>query len=222
MWLFMSAVFALAVDDGELAVNPCARGGRLYDGTRVDKIWSQKQIDAMLAVEGYSHLRLPLMIALWTGLHQGDILKLDWSEYDGRFLQVNQRKGRRHGHRPKILEVPVAPDLRAELDKEKLDIGPICRSSEGKPWTAAGFRSSWQKAAIAAGVHRKVTFNDFRGTAVTRLFASGVSKKDIGIFTGHRDAEINDILERHYLHRERREEGLTAVEKLDEKFGQKG
>jgi integrase len=142
MWLFMSAVFALAVDDGELAVNPCARGGRLYDGTRVDEIWSQKQIDAMLAVEGYSHLRLPPMIALWTGLHQGAILKLDRSEYDARFLQVNRRKGRRHGHRPKILEVPVAPDLRAELDKEKLAIGPIWRSSEGKPWTAAGFRSS--------------------------------------------------------------------------------
>jgi integrase len=221
MWSFMSAVFRLAVDDGELAVNPCARGGRLYDGTRVDKIWSEEQIDAMLGVEGYSHLRLPLMIALWTGLHQGDILKLDWSEYDGTFLRVNQRKGRRHGHKPKILEVPVVPVLKALLDTQRLDIGPICRSIEGKPWTANGFRSSWQKAAKAANVHRQVTFNDFRGTAVTRLFASGVLKKDIGIFTGHRDAEINDILERHYLHREQRVEGLAAIEKLQAKFGGK-
>jgi len=38
-------LFSLAVDDGELAANPCARGGRLYDGTRVDKIWSAEQID---------------------------------------------------------------------------------------------------------------------------------------------------------------------------------
>jgi integrase len=219
MWSFMSTVFSLAVDDGELAVNPCARGGRLYDGTRVDKIWSPEQIDAMLGIEGYTHLRLPLMIALWTGLHQGDILKLDWSEYDGAFLRVNQRKGRRHGHKPKILEVPIAPELKAVLDPERLDIGPICRSSEGKPWTANGFRSSWQKAAKAANVHRQVTFNDFRGTAVTRLYSSGVPKKDIGIFTGHRDAEINDILERHYLHREQRTEGIAAIEKLQAKFG---
>jgi integrase len=132
MWSFMSAVFSLAVDDGELAVNPCTRGGRLYAGTRVEKIWSQDQIDAMLKVEGYKHLRLPLMIALWTGLHQGDILRLDWSEYDGKFLRVNQRKGRRHGHAPKILEVPVAPTMRALLKKERLHIGPICRSSEGQ------------------------------------------------------------------------------------------
>jgi integrase len=221
MWSFMSAVFSLAVDDGELAVNPCSRGGRLYDGTRVDKIWSPEQIDAMLGVEGYSQLRLPLMIALWTGLHQGDILKLDWSEYDGAFLRVNQRKGRRHGHSPKILEVPVAPALKAELDAERLDLGPMCRSSEGRPWTANGFRSSWQKAAKVAGVHGQVTFNDFRGTAVTRLFASGAPKKDIGIFTGHRDAEINDILERHYLHREHRAEGIAAIEKLQTKFGGK-
>jgi hypothetical protein len=42
-----------------------------------------------------------------------------------------------------------------------------------------------------------------------------------GIFTGHRDAEINEILERHYLHREQREEGLAAIEKLQAKFGGK-
>jgi hypothetical protein len=29
MWSFMSAVFSLAVDDGELAINPCHHGGRL-------------------------------------------------------------------------------------------------------------------------------------------------------------------------------------------------
>jgi hypothetical protein len=46
-----------------------------------------------------------------------------------------------------------------------------------------------------------------------------VPKKDIGIFTGHRDAELNDILERHYLHREQRTEGIAASEKLQAKFG---
>jgi hypothetical protein len=60
-------------------------------------------------------VRVPLMIAVWSGLHQGDILKLDWSEYDGAFLRVNQRKGRRHGHKPKILEVPGRPRAPAEL-----------------------------------------------------------------------------------------------------------
>jgi hypothetical protein len=53
MWSFMSAVFSLAVDDGGLAVNPRLRGGRLYDGTSVEKIWSQTQIDATLKVDGY-------------------------------------------------------------------------------------------------------------------------------------------------------------------------
>jgi hypothetical protein len=106
------------------------------------------------------------MITLWTGLHQGDILKLDWSEYDGAFLRVNQRKGRRHGHKPKIPEVLAAPALKAELDAERPDIGLICRSSEVKPWSANGFLSSRPKAA---GVHGQVTFNDFCCHAPVRL-----------------------------------------------------
>jgi integrase len=107
---------------------------------------------------------------------------------------VNQRKGRRQGHAPKILEVPVAPVLRALLDKECLDIGPICRSSEGRS-SAHRFRLSWRNRAIAGGVHRKVTFNNLRGTAATRV-RIGADKKDIGIFTGHKDVEIDGRYDR--------------------------
>jgi hypothetical protein len=75
----------------------------------------------------------------------------------------------------------------------------------------AAFVFCWKLALVEHNV-------DLRGTAVTRLYASGVDKKDIGIFTGHKDAEINAILERHYLYREQRAEGLVAIDKLDAKF----
>ncbi|HEY1542157.1 MAG TPA: hypothetical protein VGG01_07095 [Xanthobacteraceae bacterium] len=42
----------------------------------------------------------------------------------------------------------------------------------------------------------------------------GVGPKQIGIFTGHTDAEVNDILRRHYLHRDARAEGIKAIEAL--------
>lgn len=43
MWSFMSAVFKLAVADSELTANPCLMGGKLYDGSRVEKIWTLPQ-----------------------------------------------------------------------------------------------------------------------------------------------------------------------------------
>jgi hypothetical protein len=35
------------------------------------------------------------MLALWTGQRQGDLLPLPWSAYDGRFIRLRQRKGRK-------------------------------------------------------------------------------------------------------------------------------
>jgi hypothetical protein len=39
-----------------------------------------------------------------------------------------------------------------------------------------------------------VTFNDLRGTAVTRLRAVGCTHAEIGAITGHKNAEVTAIL----------------------------
>jgi hypothetical protein len=39
-WSIFQAVLSWALDRGMVDKNPCARGGRLYRGTRVDKIWT--------------------------------------------------------------------------------------------------------------------------------------------------------------------------------------
>jgi len=65
--------------------------------------------------------------------------------------------------------VPVSEPLKRALDAAKGARAPavtILVNSEGKPWTADGFRSSWRKACAKAGVVG-VTFHDLRGTTVT-------------------------------------------------------
>ena len=44
-----------------------------------------------------AHLHLPLLLALWTGQRQGDLLRLTWSAYDGthiRLAAIEERPGR--------------------------------------------------------------------------------------------------------------------------------
>jgi integrase len=118
MWSFMSAVFGLAVSDGELSVNPCAKGGRLYDGSRVEVIWTSPQVGAFLHQRRYADMHLPLLIGLWTGQREGDILRLKWSAYDGAVIRLKQRKGQRRGKKKNaaaIVVIPVAGPLRRHL-----------------------------------------------------------------------------------------------------------
>jgi hypothetical protein len=45
-----------------------------------------------------------------------------------------------------------------------------------------------------------VTFNDLRGTAVTRLAIAGCTEAEIATITGHSLRDVRSILGAHYLH----------------------
>jgi integrase len=193
-WVVLSLVLAWGMDRGLIAANPCARGGRLYRGNRVDKIWTVDDEAAFLRTAP-AHLHLPLLLALWTGQRQGDLLRLPWSAYDGSRIRLRQSKTR----------VSVSFKVGAPL-KVKLDVTPkystiILTNSDGKPWTQDGFRASWRKAQAAAGIIG-VTFNDLRGTAVTRLALVGCTEAEIAAITGHSLRDVRSILDTNYLHRD--------------------
>src|SRR5262249_14441076 len=77
----------------------------------------------------------------------------------------------------------------------------ILTTMDGKPWTSDGFRASWRKAQAAAG-STGVTFNDIRGTAVTRLAMVECTEAMIAAITGHTLRDVRSILDAHYLHRD--------------------
>ena len=77
-WQVLKLVLNWAKDRGKITVNPCAGGGRVYHGTRVDFVWSVEDEAAFLA-SAPAYLHLPLLLALWTGQRQGDLLRLPWS-----------------------------------------------------------------------------------------------------------------------------------------------
>ncbi|MBO0759522.1 MAG: hypothetical protein J2P54_27095, partial [Bradyrhizobiaceae bacterium] len=75
------------------------------------------------------------------------------------------------------------------------------------------FRSSFNKARDKAGI-TCLTFNDLRGTAVTRLALAGCTEAQIFSITGHSLNDVRSILDVHYLHRDP-ELARAAIHKLE-------
>jgi integrase len=114
-WAVLARIIAWAHDRGLALANPCVRGGRLYRGTRADKIWSSADEAAFLSIAP-KHLHLPLLLALWTGQRQGDLLRLPWSAYDGTHIRLRQSKSIGKNRRMVSIQVRVGAPLKAALD----------------------------------------------------------------------------------------------------------
>jgi len=202
-------VFSWGRDRGLVIANPLESRGRLYRSERAESVWSEADEHAFNAVAS-KELRLALLLAVWTGQRQGDLLRLTWTAYDGKTIRFKQAKtGKR-------VSIPVAATLRAALETAKLKRGDavtILTNSRGKPWTADGFRTSWGKACQKAKISG-LTFHDLRGTAVTRLALAECSEAEIATITGHSLKDVGSILDSHYLSRD---QGLaeSAIRKLE-------
>ena len=77
----------------------------------------------------------------------------------------------------------------------------VLLSTDSKPWTENGFRSSWRKACKKAGVVG-VTFNDLRDGCHATLAIAGCTEAEITAITGHTLRDVRSILYAHYLHRD--------------------
>jgi integrase len=205
-WTVLARVLSWAKNRGLTSDNPCERGGRLYHGSRSENVWSAEDEAAFYRIAP-AHLHLAVMLALWTGQRQGDLLRLTWKAYDGETIRLKQSKT---GSR---VAIPVGAPLRSALDATQRRSPIILLTVDGTPWTPDGFRSSFEKAQKKAGISG-VTFNDLRGTAVTRLAIAGCTEAEIATITGHSLRDVRSILDSHYLNRDPAL-GKSAIAKLE-------
>jgi integrase len=197
-----------ALDRGMIDANSLQRPGRVWKGSRVDSVWSEAD-EARLLASASPPIALAFTLALWTGQRQGDILRLGWSAYDGRFIRLRQSKT------DVRVTIPVGGPLKAMLDATPRLSTVIVTSGDKRPYTSDGFRATWRKACERAGV-AGLTFHDLRGTAVTRLALAGATELEIATITGHTVGVVKSILEKAYLHRDPAM-AISAIEKLEKR-----
>ena len=202
----LARVLSWAHNRGLIAKNPCSKGGKLYHGTRANKIWHDEEVARFLRTAP-TYLRLAMLLAINTGQRQGDLLRLPWSAYDGTTIKLRQRKTGAY------VPIPVADALRDALDVAARKSPIILTNSTGKPWSESGFQGAWGKATTGAGI-RGLTFHDLRGTAVVTLARAGCNEVEIYSITGHKPGDVQAILTTHYLPRDAEVAG-NAIAKLN-------
>jgi len=206
VWTTLARVLSVARDRGRISTNPCERGGRLYTASRQDNVWTEADISRVLAV-AKPEMELALLLALWTGQRQGDLLSLPWSAYDGAHVRLRQSKT------GTAITIRAGQPLREVLSRARKRGPLILTNQRGHPWTSDGFRTSWGKLCARAGIVG-LTFHDLRGSAVTRLATAGASVPEIAGVTGHSLTDVASILDRHYLG-ERTALAEAAIRKLE-------
>lgn len=204
-------VLNFAVDEEYIVKNPLAGIGAVHKSTRRDILWSDEQI-ALFLERAPRHLARVLLLAIWTGQRQSDLLWLRWADYDGQYIRLQQRKLGRgsRGRRVKILVSKELRDVLAEIEAEQIyrsehqdskkrvprpDV--ILTTARGKPWRL-GFKTAWRRAVADAGI-TGVTFHDLRGTFITLAHRAGSSLRDISEASGHDEKECERVIRHHYL-----------------------
>ena len=131
LWHF-GRILSWALARRKIKTNPYTNGGKLNQGTRVDKIWIDEDVARFLRTAP-SYLHLAMLLAINTGQRQGDLLRLLWSAYDGKEIKMRQRKTGAY------VPIPVSDALKTALDAASRKSPIMLVNSEGKPWSESGF-----------------------------------------------------------------------------------
>lgn len=211
----LSACLTWGVEHGRIEANHIKGFKRLYHSKRADMIWLPEHIEAFLKAAPV-RMQQALVLALHTGLRQGDILRLTWNNYDGRSIRLRVGKNNRGGRLAPAVVIPCTKALRAMLDGMDRTSVLILTSPTGKPFTARNFGRQWEAAFAAAGLQGSdLHFNDLRGTAVTLLAQAGCTVPQIAAITKHSLQSATRILE-VYLdpNRHLAEQAITLLENV--------
>ncbi len=180
----MSRVFAWGMPRGLARSNPAAGVSLLKrdkSKPRANRQWSMAECAAVLEAAPI-HLKVPIGLCMFTGIREGDALRLRWDIYsDGQF---NFRPNK-NDYDLWIAPPPTLADILKAAPRDALTVSV---NSLGRQWTESGFRASWRKLRIKLEEGKKVeaglTIHGLRHTVGNVLADEGVSTEHIAKVLG--------------------------------------
>ncbi len=200
----LQVIYRRAIEDGDLAVNPCERLRLPAARGRRERIASPMEAAALIAAVRFEDRAL-WGCAFYAGLRRGELRALLWDDVDlanglirvdrsmsshGETGEPKSRAGRRG--------VPIVAALRDLLVEHKLvtrrATGLVFGSSAIQPFTPTAVRkralTAWRRAGL-----EPIGLHECRHTFASLLIAAGVNAKAITAYLGH--ASIQTTFDRY-------------------------
>lgn len=188
---YLRRLFEYSVEIGLRDDNPALRM-KIQQPKSREAVWFEGHIekviqDALTGGRADSGNRIPprpslalgICIAYDTGQRRGDIISLQWPQYDGEGLTVTQ------GKTGKRLWLPLSERTRNMLDgMERRSINILVSEATGKPYKGEEFSRLFRKFRKRAGIEG-VHFHDIRRTVASELGNRGATSTEISSITGH-------------------------------------
>jgi integrase len=191
----LRVIFRRAVEDGDLAVNPCTHLRLPAVRGRRERIASPNEAQRLLAALPERD-RAIWATALYAGMRRGELMALRWEDIDlaGGVIRVERAyddKGRveiEPKSRAGLRAIPIVGALRDALVEHKAregrDSGLVFGSGAETPfqpstvWRRA--HTSWRRAGL-----EPIGLHEARHTFASVLIAAGVNAKAITTYMGH-------------------------------------
>ena len=180
----LSILFRFGLDHGFLESNPLqgrVRKIRIQKSEIPNRPWTAVE-RSMVLEHAPPHIRLPIALAMCTGLRKADVFSINMSAIKAGLISVRTSK------RGITVRLPIHPILAQALaERPSVDAAQIALRSDGKPWTADGFDTVWHrfktKLEAEGKIEKGLTLHGLRHTL-------GVLLKEAGAH----DGEIADVL----------------------------
>ncbi len=123
------------------------------------------------------------ILAVCTGMRQGEILKLEWDRVDLDGAVINLRPEDTKNLSPR--SIPLVGQALEVLQARTHEDSGLVFAKPGDPGQPAYIRKAWIKAVAQAGI-TDFRFHDLRHTAASNLAMSGATLLDIAEILGHK------------------------------------
>jgi len=189
-----------------------------------------KEIRALIDKAGSEQFKALLTLAATSGMRQGEILGLKWTDVDWFNCQVHVRRTFNHGrfHEPKSetshRSIDLGPTVIKSLKEWKVacpptDLDLVFPNKSGKPYDARNLVNREFNPALRRAGLRTIRFHDLRHTYASLLIERGEHPKYIQNQMGHSSINVTMDVYGHLM----RTVNQGAAKGLDEAvFGESG